>query len=301
VSISRKLRAYLMLTRPHNLVASLITTLIGWLTVYTAVHDAPLNPLYPMVTVALVAASGYVINDYYDAAVDAINKPYRPIPSGVVSRREALVFSLVLLIPAFILPCFSGPLSLAFVVLNTALLYAYSYRIKELGFLGNIVVAFEGAASIIYGGLSLAEACGRVALVKAALIPSLYAFLLLLGREVVKTIEDYRADAVRDVKSLPRVLGIEKAGIVAATILASVIAISPIPYLLLGYGPPYLALALATDIIIAYSIARLVRMSKMGVEEAERTAAKLRSWLKVAIFVGSLAFLIDLVLRAIGV
>ncbi len=295
VGSCRKLRAYLMLTRPHNLIASLITTLIGWLAVYVVVHDAPLNPAYPMATVALVAASGYIVNDYYDADVDAVNKPYRPIPSGAVSRREALAFSLALLVPAFVLPCLSGPMSLVFVVLNAALLYLYSYRIKEWGFLGNLVVAFEGSASIIYGGLSLAEACGRLALVRATFIPSLYAFLLLLGREVVKTIEDYRADAVRNVRSLPRVLGVGRAAVVAALILASVIVISPIPYLMLGYGPLYLAMALVTDSIILYSVVRLV---KMDVRAAEFVAGRLRSYLKVAIFVGSLAFLADLGLRA---
>ncbi len=291
----RKVKAYVTLTRPHNLLATIITTLIGWLIIYIETRSNIINPAYPVLTVVLAAAGGYVINDYFDAEVDAVNKPYRPIPSGIVSRNEALVFSIVLALAAITLSLKSGPISFAFVILNTALLYAYSYKLKELGFLGNVVVAFEGAASIIYGGLATSEPLGKLELVNQTFLPALYAFLLLLGREIVKTIEDYRADALRNVRSLPRVLGIRRAAMVASIILLSVVAISPLP-IMLGFGVVYCVLALMTDIIIIYSVIMLVHMRE---KSAEAVAAKLRSYLKVAIFVGSLAFLLDMIVRAL--
>ncbi len=296
MSVRCKVIAYIELARPHNLVATVITTLIGWLAVYVITGRCAINPLYPVLTVVLVAASGYVINDYFDAEVDAINKPYRPIPSGRVSRREALILSIALLVPAIIMPLLSGPISLAFVVLNAALLFAYSYKIKELGLLGNLVVAFEGAASIIYGGLSLAEALNTIGKVCVTFIPAAYAFLLLLGREIVKTIEDYRADALRNVRSLPRIIGIKASSLISSTLLLLVVLISPIPYLMLNYGVPYMALAALTDAIILYSIFKLLCIKELT---AERIAAKIRSYLKVAIFIGSLAFLIDLLMRVV--
>ncbi len=291
----RKVKAYVTLTRPHNLLATVITTLIGWLIIYIETRNNVINPAYPVLTVMLAAAGGYVINDYFDAEVDAVNKPYRPIPSGIVSRDEALIFSVALALAAITLSLKSGLISFVFVILNTALLYAYSYKLKELGFLGNVVVAFEGAASIIYGGLAASEPLGKLELVNQTLLPAIYAFLLLLGREIVKTIEDYRADALRNVKSLPRVLGIRRAAMVASIILLSVVMISPLP-IMLGFGVVYCVLALITDIIIIYSVIMLVRIRE---ESAEDTAARLRSYLKVAIFVGSLAFLLDMLVRAL--
>jgi len=294
-TLLEKVKAYIMLTRPHNLLATVITTLMGWLIVFIEAQNNIISPVYPVLTVMLAAAGGYVINDYFDAEVDAINKPYRPIPSGAVSRNEALIFSVVLALAAIALSLKSGPISFTFVILNTALLYAYSYKIKELGFLGNVVVAFEGAASIIYGGLAASEPLGRLELVTQTFLPALYAFLLLLGREVVKTIEDYRADALRDVKSLPRILGVRRAAIAASVILSSVVIISPLP-IMMGFGTIYCVLAFITDVIIVYSVITLTHIRR---ENAESTAAKLRSLLKVAIFVGSLAFLLDLVARAL--
>lgn len=294
MSLVRKVKGYLLLIRPHNLVATVITTMIGWLSVATVAHANTLNPVIPVATVVLVAAGGYVINDYFDAEVDAVNKAYRPIPSGAVSRREALTLSIVLGVAGVALAVISGPLTLTFAALNSVLVYLYSYKIKEWGFIGNIVVAFEGAASILYGALALSEYLTSTQLIMNSFIPALYAFLLLLAREVVKTIEDYKADELRNVKSLPRVLGIKAASVISVALLLVVVAISPIPYFI-GYGVPYILLALVTDAIICYSVVKLLKLPYS--HAPERIAANLRSYLKAAIFAGSLAFLIDLVIR----
>jgi geranylgeranylglycerol-phosphate geranylgeranyltransferase len=162
---SKKVKGFLMLTRPHNLGALVITTLIGWLSVAIELRNTSiLNPLYPICTVVLIAAGGYAINDYFDSEIDAINKPYRPIPSGAVTRREALTFSLLLGIVGAILALPSGPVTTLFAVLNGLLIYYYSYRIKVWGFAGNVVVAFEGAASIIYGSLAVSEYVSNIGL-----------------------------------------------------------------------------------------------------------------------------------------
>jgi len=298
MGVKASLTGYVELTRPHNLLATALTTLVGWLSVGIFSQQEILNPIYPLLTVCLVAAGGYVINDYFDAEVDSVNKPYRPIPSGRVSRRGAAVFSLLLAIIGVALSLTSGMLTFGFAVFNAALVFAYSYKIKEWGFIGNAVVAFQGAASIIYGALALAEYQGDVTLMKYSLIPALYAFLLLLAREIVKTIEDFEADSLRDVKSIPRVLGIPAAAKISALIIALVIAISPAPYLLTGYGYLYVALVIPTDIMLAYAIAVLIKLpSKKNPMER---AGKLRSLLKVSIFLGILAFLLDLAARYLG-
>ncbi len=295
---TQRIKGYILLTRPHNLAALVVTTLIGWLAVAAYLPTQQLiNPLYPIGTVLLVAAGGYVINDYFDYEVDLINKPYRPIPSGAVSRNGALAFSLVLGASGVLLALPSGPITTLFALGNGVLIYLYSYKLKELGFIGNLVVAYEGASSIIYGAVAALEFSGSLGLTYVSAVPSLYAFLLLLGREVVKTIEDYRADEARKVKSIPRLFGVKPASYLSAGLLAAVTAISPLPYFT-GYGIIYLSLAILTDALLLYSVIKLIRIpSRTGVEVI---AGKLRSVLKVAIFTGSFAFFLDLLVRAIS-
>ena len=293
--LRRKVRAYLQLVRLHNLVATAVSTLIGYLAVAVSLVNPSLNPAAPLSTVVLVAAGSYAINDYFDVEVDKVNKPYRPIPSGIVGRNEALVLSIILIVAGVSLATFSGPTSLTFASLNTILLILYSYRIKELGVPGNIVIGFEGAASIIYGGLALAEHAGVLNRVTSTYIPALYAFLLLLSREVVKTIEDYIADAVRNVRSLPRIIGPIKSAFTAVALLALVIVLSPLPYVLAGYGTIYLSLTAVTDCVIVYSMLKLI--SREFRSKPEIVAGRVRAYLKIAIFIGSLAFLTDLLVR----
>ncbi len=294
---------YVELMRPHNLVATVLTTLVGILaaSVYASISFSDITYLVkPVATVVLITSAGYVINDYYDAEVDAINKPYRPIPSGRVSKVEALVFSITLFMLGCLIPVFIGPLSLAYALINALLVYLYSFKIKELGFLGNLLVSFLGASSIIYGSIAVADYLGNYSLITASILPSTYAFLLLLSREVIKTIEDFRADSVRNVRSLPRTIGIKGAYLFSVCTLLLIVMISPLPYVLFNYGPTYALLVTITDAILIYDVATIIKnlsTTCKDVIKAEGLAARLRSHLKVAIFVGTLAFLTDLVIR----
>src|SRR3989304_1797429 len=60
-----------------------------------------LGVLYGFVTGFMLTAAAMTINDYYDRAIDAINEPSRPIPSGLVKPNEALVLVLVLSLVGF--------------------------------------------------------------------------------------------------------------------------------------------------------------------------------------------------------
>ncbi|MEM2021425.1 MAG: geranylgeranylglycerol-phosphate geranylgeranyltransferase [Zestosphaera sp.] len=290
-----RVQAYLELLRIHNVIATLLTTMMGWLTVRVVAPTLNIASLIiPLFAVAVISSAGYVINDYFDAEVDKVNKPYRPIPSGRVTAREALALSLALFLTGTLPSTFVGLYTTLFVWFNACVVFLYSYRIKEWGLLGNVVVSLEGAFTIILGALTPSELLGNLSLVRASLVPALYAFTLLLAREVVKTVEDLRADEVRKVRSLPRVIGVRKAALVAAALQAFIVGISPIPYLT-GYGYIYLVLALVTDVLILSSIVRTVQLGKS--ENPELIAAKLRSVLKVAIFTGTMAFTFDLLVK----
>lgn len=290
-----KLKAYLELLRVHNVVTALLTTLIGWLTVRVEVNTLTNTSLIiPLLAVGLVSSAGYVINDYFDIEVDKVNKPYRPIPSGRVSPREALYLTLALIIIGVTPSLSVGPYTAAFVLINTLLVILYSYKIKELGFVGNVVVSLEGAFTIVLGALTPSEILNDLSLTRFSLIPATYAFTLLLAREIIKTIEDMRADEVRNVRSLPRIIGVPKSSIIASTLQLFIVGISLIP-LLVGYGYLYLVLALVTDALLIYSAINTIKLRR--VSNPELLASKLRGVLKITIFTGTTAFAADLLYR----
>jgi 4-hydroxybenzoate polyprenyltransferase len=125
--------AFLQLMRPANLVTAAADVLAG-----AAVAGALLDPrLLPLVLASvLLYGGGVVMNDVFDAPLDARERPERPIPSGRVTRTEGLSFGSLLLLSGALVAAsvhsVSGALAAAIGI--TALLYdGYAKRSPVLG------------------------------------------------------------------------------------------------------------------------------------------------------------------------
>ncbi len=95
----------------------------------------------------LIAAAGYIINDYFDTRADLINKPTRVVVGVAISRKLAMILHLVLNVMGVgigvYLAFYVGlpALSLVF-MLSTGLLWFYSTNYKKQFLVGNLTVAF---------------------------------------------------------------------------------------------------------------------------------------------------------------
>ena len=286
--LRQRLTGFIELIRPHNLLVIFLTTLIGYV-VGKGGLALGLGYVYASLAAVLVAAGGYVINDYYDIGTDSIVKPWRPIPSGRVSPSQAYRLAHILIAAGIALSMPLGFAATVFVAVNSLLVYEYSRWIKRTGMPGNIVVAYNSAATILLGGMA-ASSDDVAALV---LVPAFIAFLLVLAREIVKGIEDVEGDAANCYLTLPVVAGPRKAAQAAAVMLAVVVALSILP-LFAGYGLPYAVLAGAVDALSVYSALLLLR-SRDG--ELIKAAARARRYLKIAFALGALAFILGAVWR----
>lgn len=231
---------------------------------------------------SLAAASlggwGNIVNDYFDVSVDRVNKPWRPLVKGVVKPREALALGFTLAATGVLLSVLSGSLCALVAAAAALLLFLYSWRLKRSGLPGNITVASLSALSIVYGGLASPRPF-------ASLLPALYAFVVILGRELAKGLEDVKGDAATGVKTVAVVHGPKAAVVASAAVLLALVAMSPLP-VLLGYGPGYLAAALlGVDLPVIYAIALLARDPLANAWKATRV-------LKIPLLMGLVAFLL---------
>nr|WP_270886696.1 UbiA family prenyltransferase [Pedococcus sp. 5OH_020] len=134
-----------------------------------------------------IIAVANVVNDLVDQAADAISSPARPLPSGAVDRRDAVVLA-VLCAVGGIASSAVGPGGMA---LGTALLLVsvvYSLAIKSTVLAGNATVATLAAFPLTYGVAIAHGALGR------ALSGSLLILLYMFAYEVLKTIRDIEGD-----------------------------------------------------------------------------------------------------------
>ena len=95
------------------------------------------------------------INDYYDRAIDAINEPSRPIPSGLVSTKEALVFVSVLSVVGFFFAYLASLLCLTVAVISWIIMATYVTVGKRSGLPGNFLVGVCMAIPFIYGSITV--------------------------------------------------------------------------------------------------------------------------------------------------
>src|SRR5688572_8613564 len=161
----------------------------------------------------LIAAAGYIINDYYDIKIDAINKPDRIIIGKDLTRRKAMLWHLFLSGLGVII---GGLLSVKVGLVNLGavmLLWGYSADLKKRPFWGNLTIAFLAATMVLVVSV-LADDDNLGVWAYAA-----FAFVSTLVREIIKDLEDMKGDAAHDCRTLPIVLGIPKTRVVVYALL----------------------------------------------------------------------------------
>jgi len=170
----------------------------------------------------MLAAGGYIINDYYDSAIDAINKPGKLIIGKTIREKVAMqcygILTAMGIVIGFYLAYVIHRPVMAFVnVFVAASLWMYSSQLKKKLLIGNVLIAFLSALTILVVGLFEPEFYQNFIFL---IVYAGFAFLVSLIREIVKDMEDLEGDERGQVKSLPVRFGLKKTkGIVLLLIL----------------------------------------------------------------------------------
>lgn len=198
-----------------------------------------------------IAAAGYIINDYFDAKVDWINKPKKVVIGVSVNRRSAMTLHWMLTLigvgTGVYLSIHIGLFTLSFIFLITSgLLWFYSTTYKRQFLIGNLTVAFlTGLVPLVvilfelpllnraYGALLLQYNSSFTYIFMWVASFSVFAFITTLIREIIKDAEDFEGDNAYGMKTVPIVLGTKwTKAVISMLILAT---ISALMYLLIRY------------------------------------------------------------------
>jgi geranylgeranylglycerol-phosphate geranylgeranyltransferase len=237
-------RGLVELTRPVNAIAAGALTLIGaYIAGNIVIH--PLNAGLAAAATVFAVGAGNAINDYFDRDIDRINAPERPIPRGVVSPRSALVFSIVCFAIAVGLAITLPLLAVGIAAINLVALVAYTKLFKGLPGAGNVVVAYLGGSTFLFGGAAMAS----VDLTTVATLAVLAA-LSTLTREIIKDVEDITGDRQQNLNTLPIAIGERASLLIALACIVTAVIASPYPSLLGPFGVVYLAVVLPADVIM---------------------------------------------------
>lgn len=152
----------------------------------------------------LVAAAGYIINDYHDVKIDLVNKPEKVVIDRYIKRRWAMAWHITLNAIALILGFWVGWQVATMQVVAAFLLWIYAAYLKKQPFSGNFIIALLTAMGM---AMPILWQPRNFLLVG---VFATYAFFISLIREIIKDIEDRKGDAKYGCKTLPIVLGVKR-------------------------------------------------------------------------------------------
>jgi len=243
-----------------------------------------LGVLYGFFTGFTLTAASMVINDYYDRAIDAINEPSRPIPSGLVSVREASAFVFLLSVVGFVFAYFTSFLCLVVAGISWVVVVAYVTVGKRSGLPGNFLVSTCVAIPFIYGSIIV-----RNTVPLSVLLFTLMAFLSNTGREITKGIVDVKGDKAEDIKTLAVRYGEKNAAVAATLFYVSAVALTPLTWILNLVSFWFVPLVLVTDIGLVVSSTLLLR------DYSRESARKIKKIVLLLFVVGLLAYVVGVI------
>jgi geranylgeranylglycerol-phosphate geranylgeranyltransferase len=268
--------ATIKMLRPINLVLGSLAVLIS----------AALMPRWPqlsvltyaLITVITFNAAANALNDFFDYPIDLVNRPDRPLASGILPRNAGWVVALVLFVAgslsASLLPNEARNIAV-FVALPAMVLYTPIF--KGLPLAGNLVVAVILGLAFLFAG----AAFGYLELMWA---PAGLAFGYTLVREIVKDIEDVEGDRQVGVGTCAVRWGVPACIILAVSLTLVLMFGCLLPYILGVYGTTYLvAVVIGVEFPLLYTIIYLVN------HPSPRGCGWVAKVLKVDIFAGLLA------------
>ena len=236
----------IQLFRFKNLIFIVITQ---WL-IYTAIIS-PIFDKYGLTTLlpaaafwlmvlatVLIAAGGYVINDYFDLKIDRINRPESVVIGERLSKKLAMRLYMALtgvgVLIGIVLAVWLKNISLGFIfVIVPGMLWFYSSTYKRQFLIGNVIVSLccalavlvllvaeSGVQTAYYGDL-IRQTPVLQQLFRWVCGYAVFAFFITLIREIVKDMEDLEGDRQMECRTLPIVWG-ERNAKITVTVLAAV-------------------------------------------------------------------------------
>ncbi len=240
-------KGYFMMTRPAGAAAAGVMAAVAyWI---CGGSDFVITGLL-FLAVSLICGGGNAVNDCFDADVDRIHRPNRPIPRGDATVRGGSILTVVLFTAGFLCSLPILPWCPLLAAVNILMLVMYSTSFKRMPILGNVCVSYLFGSVFLFGGMAVGP---ESFLLTAPLF--LVTFFGTLAREMIHDSEDVEKDREAEMYTLPMIVGVKTTVVCAFVCLVVAVLSSFLPAFLWGV---WYAFAIAcVDVFLIWSLSRL--------------------------------------------
>lgn len=260
------------------------------------------NLIFIVIASVLIAAAGYIINDYFDVNIDQVNKPKANVVDTVVSRRWAMAWHFVLsgigiLLSAYVAWRVHQWYIVIANILCVVILFGYSVSLKRKLLSGNILISLLTAwvililsiaemGSHLLTSFQVLEAEGKI--IRIGFLYAGFAFVSSLIREAIKDIEDMQGDERYGCRTMPIVWGVNATKVYVAVWLVVILALLVILQVYVARFGWWWAMAYSVVFIIAPFVFILLRLFKA---RTQKDYHQLSNWTKLVMLTGILSMI----------
>ncbi len=249
-----KLASLFSVVRGYNILILFIAQYLA--SIYILAPEKPLrevlfdvNLFVLVIACTFVIASGYLINNFYDAEKDLINRPHKTLLDNYISQKTKLAIYFILNFLSVILASYVSFKAVIFFSLFIFFLWLYSHKLKKYPFIGTLIASILAitpffAVFVYYHNFDM-----------VIFVHATFLFLIISIRELTKDLENLKGDLTQDYHTIPVVYGVKFSKI----ILSLLVALTLIPTLILisnkfeiGYMHYYFLLSFILMIIFLF-------------------------------------------------
>ena len=249
-----KLASLFSVVRGYNILILFIAQYLA--SIYILAPEKPLrevlfdvNLFVLVIACTFAIASGYLINNFYDAEKDLINRPHKTLLDNYISQKTKLAIYFILNFLSVILASYVSFKAVIFFSLFIFFLWLYSHKLKKYPFIGTLVASILAitpffAVFVYYHNFDM-----------VIFVHATFLFLIISIRELTKDLENLKGDLTQDYHTIPVVYGVKFSKI----ILSLLVALTLVPTLILisnkfeiGYMHYYFLLSFILMIIFLF-------------------------------------------------
>jgi 4-hydroxybenzoate polyprenyltransferase len=292
------------LVRWQNLLVIVITQCCYEYGIYLPIYKTHDLTQFILLVIAsvLIAAAGYIINDYFDLNIDQINKPDKVVVNHGVSRRWAIFWHMLLSLLGFFCTVLAlSPFHFWYLIFANliciVLLWLYSTNFKRQLLIGNIVISLLTSWVILIiffskSPISLQAVTSpdqaAIRLFRLTMLYAAFAFVISLIREVLKDMEDRMGDQQYGCRTMPIVWGLQASRVfiyVWIIVLAGTLLLLQVYVVAYGW---WLSIAYCLLLIV---LPLLLILQQLSSAQTQPDFHRLSSWIKWVMLTGIFSML----------
>jgi len=242
--------------------------------------------------IVFISASGaFALNDYYDYEVDKTNnRRDRPLVTGLISRRTALITAISSLLIVISLSLLLKLAAMILVMISVPLFYIYSICLKKKLYVKNLLIAFSYLSTIFLGSL-ISDSYLEPLIIYFAIM----GFIVGLANEIMFDIADVKGDYELGIKTISTKYGIKQAAQISTILYIVIIVLDLLPFFVKidqRLYLDYLFLILILIPVISYIILSISLLKK----QTSENILKLKNIVFLIMQIGTISYLIGVLI-----